>query len=108
MRRLFLILCFAVAIALAAAFGIRMWQAGEQRDPSVNGSPIAKNIRVGGQYVYHDRVGHIEDYKSHSGWTVTVTSVHLAADAESVTMYNVKATDGWEGSVHADELSPIP
>jgi hypothetical protein len=104
----------AAAIAAVAAVPVikhaveRIWQAEEQRHPPVNGSPVAENIRVGGQYVYHDRVGSVPDYKSHSGWTVTVTSVNLAADAESVTMYNVKASDGWEGSIYADELSPIP
>jgi hypothetical protein len=58
--------------------------------------------------VYHDRVGHIPDYTSHSGWTVTVTGVNLAANAESVTTYFVKPFDGWEGMVYADELSPMP
>jgi hypothetical protein len=106
MRRAFSVLCFAVAIAVAA-FGVRMWQAEEQRDLPVNGSPVAKNIRVGGQYVFHDRLNGIEDYKIHNGWTVTVTNVRLAADANSQTMYNVKASDGWEGSVYATELSPI-
>lgn len=107
MRRAVTVLCIALTITLAVV-DLRMWQSEEQRNPPVNGSPVAKNIRVGGQYVFHERVGFIPDYKSHSGWTVTVTSVNLAPDAHSETVYDVKASDGWEGSVYATELSPIP
>jgi hypothetical protein len=54
MRRAVALLCIALTIALAVV-GLRMWQAEEQRDPPINGSPVAKNIRIGGQYVFQDR-----------------------------------------------------
>ena len=81
MRRAVTVLCIALTIALAVV-GLRMWQAEEQRDPAVNGSPVAKNIRVGGQYAFHDRLNYIADYKIHSGWTVTVMSVRLAGSSD--------------------------
>lgn len=56
-------------------------------------------------YPYYGTPDSHPDYTAHSGQTVTILRRLLPPEASAeVEMYVVKAEDGWEGSVHRDEL----